>query len=210
MLSATPMAAATFFQDAAKKRTEAAVKSVESKTAAELVVAVRRSSGHYRVIDLSFGAVAALLTLAFQWLSPIAFDPALISLNVALTFAVAAVACGNIGPLRRLLAGKRCRAAAELAAKAAFVDLGISKTTGRTGILVFVSMFERTAVVVPDVAVDRTAIEGFAAIETAIERAVRAGDFDAFVAALESLGPTLAPALPRSEDDVNELPDEVA
>ncbi len=204
------MAAATFFQDAAKKRAAEAVKSVESKTAAEIVVAVRRASGQYRAVDLSFGAGVGLVMLAFLWLSPIAFDPALISVNVALAFAIAAVVCGNFDPLRRLLAGKRCRAAAELSAKAAFVDLGISKTTGRTGILVFVSMFERTAVLVPDVGVDRTAIEGFAAIETAIDRAVRSGDFEGFIQAVESLGPALAPALPRSEDDVNELPDEVA
>lgn len=204
------MAAATFFHDAAKKRAAEAVKSVESRTAAEIVIAVRRVSGEYRVVDLSFGAVIALLMLAFLWFSPIAFDPAMISVNVVLAFVLAVVLCANVGFFRRLLAGKRCRANAELSAKAAFVDLGISKTTGRTGILVYVSMFERTAVIIPDVGVDRAAIEGFAAVESAIANAARAADFDGFIKAVESFGPTLEPALPRSADDVNELPDEVA
>ncbi len=204
------MAAATFFQDAAKKRAAEAVKAVEARTAAEIVIAVRRTSGEYRAVDLTFGAVAALLMLAFLWFSPKAFAPAMISINVVLAFGIAAVVCGNVSLLRRLLAGKRCRANAELAAKAAFVDLGISKTTGRTGVLVFVSMFERTAVVVPDVGVDPAAIAEFTAVERAIDGSVRAGDFEAFIKAVESFGPALEPALPRSADDVNELPDEVA
>ena len=40
------------------------------------------------------------------------------------------------------------------AARAAFVDQGISRTRGRTGILVFVSLFEREVEVVADVGVD--------------------------------------------------------
>ncbi|CAN5414903.1 hypothetical protein BH09MYX1_BH09MYX1_36110 [soil metagenome] len=204
------MAAATFFHDAAKKRAAEAVKIVEARTAAEIVIVVRRHSGTYRATDLTAGAVAAIVMLAFLWFSPIAFAPAMISINVVLTFAITALVCANVGPLRRVLSGKRCREHAELAAKAAFVDLGISKTQGRTGILVFVSMFERTAVLVHDVGVDRSAIEGFSVVETAITAAVRSTNFDAFISAVESFGQTLETALPRSADDVNELPDEVA
>ena len=205
-----PMAARDFFQDAAKKRAAEAVKAVEKQTSAEIVIAVRERSGDYVAVDLTFGAVMALAMFAFLWFSPWSFAPELISVNVMMTFGIASLACRQLDVLRRTLGRRRCRENAELAAKAAFVDLGISKTQGRTGILIYVSMFERACVLVPDVGVDPKAIDGFTKAESALGAAVRSTSFEQFVSAVEALGPVLGPSLPRAEDDVNELPDEVA
>lgn len=206
------MAARAFFDPSARQRASDAVKAVELRTAAEIVIAVRKSSGSYRGVDLGFAAVLSALTLAFLWLSPIVFAPATMSLETAAMFVLAAFVSSSIAPLRRLLAGKRTiRTNVECHARAAFYEQGILRTTGRTGILVFVSIFERTAVLVPDIGVDPAKLgEPYAAAEKAIAHAVARADFDAFITAVESLGPALEAPLPRSADDVNELPDEVA
>lgn len=206
------MAARAFFDPSARKRATETVKAVESRTAAEIVIAVRKTSGNYRGTDLGFGAVLSLLTLAFLWFSPVEFSPAKMSLNVAAVFVLAAFVSSAVAPLRRLLSGKRnLRGNAERHARASFYDQGILRTTGRTGILVFVSIFERAAVLVPDVGVDPAKLgEPYATAEKAIQAAVARADFEAFLRAVESLGPALEKDLPRSADDVNELPDEVA
>lgn len=206
------MAARAFFDPSARKRASEAVKAVELRSAAEIVIAVRKTSGSYRGTDLGFAAVLAGLTLAFLWFSPIAFSPAKMSLNIAAVFLLAAVVSSSVPPLRRLLSGRgTLRGNAERHARASFYDQGILRTTGRTGILVFVSIFEREAVLVPDVGVDPAKLgEPYAAAERAIKAAVARVDFEAFLRAVESLGPALEKDLPRSADDVNELPDEVA
>jgi hypothetical protein len=57
----------------------------------------------------------------------------------------------NVAPLRRLLVRqKRLEADVQAAARAEFYALGISRTSGRNGILVFLSTFERCTAVVPD------------------------------------------------------------
>ncbi|HVH43033.1 MAG TPA: hypothetical protein VM925_11840, partial [Labilithrix sp.] len=63
-------------------------------------------------------------------------------------------------------------------------------------------------VVVPDVGIDPALIRTAAAnLEGSVKRPVPS--FDAFIAALDSLGPALAAAMPRRDDDVNELPDDM-
>ena len=102
------------------------------------------------------------------------------------------------------------RESVRTSARATFVDLGVSRTTGRTGMLVYVSMLERRIEVVLDSALDRALLgPEFSRAIGALELAVRRGaDFPRFVGALRSLGPILARTLPRLEGDVNELPDE--
>ena len=88
----------------------------------------------------------------------------------------------------------------------------MTRTTGRTGILVLVGMFERRARVVVDLGCEgAAATEAFAHAVRGIEASVEHLDpkLDAFVAALEALGPALAGPLPRQADDVNELSDDL-
>ena len=94
----------------------------------------------------------------------------------------------------------------------AFIDLGISKTRDRNGILVFVAAFEQRVEVVSDVGVD-TARVGAAwtdACSALLKSMKPIPRLDLFLTALRSLGPALGAAMPRKADDVNELPDEVA
>jgi putative membrane protein len=205
------MAAGAFFEDGSKKRAAEAVKAVEAKTSAEVVIAVRRTSGDYRAADYLFGIACGTVVVLVLYFLPQAFDPRTMPVDGVLATLIGVLASANLPPLRRALVLAKTRAErVGTAARAAFYDLGISKTQARNGILVFVSVFERKACVVPDVGIDPAKIDGWRGVVEAIEAAVERLDFGGFVAAVEKLGPVLAPTMPRAADDVNELPDEVA
>ena len=60
---ARSMPARAFFDEGAKAAVKAAIERIEAQTAAEVVVTVRRTTGHYRDADLLVGAACALAAL---------------------------------------------------------------------------------------------------------------------------------------------------
>jgi putative membrane protein len=206
------MVAHPFFSDEARARARDAVVDVESHTSAELVIAVRAESGSYRDADYLSGALLALALLLVLLFHPYPFETLLWPLELAAAFALGALLCSRVPPLRRALVSRaRRREAAQVRARAAFVDMGISRTRGRNGVLVFVSLFEHAVEVVPDVGVDVKALgEGWDEALAAMRAAVAPReDFGALLAAVKRLGPVLGATMPRAEDDVNELPDQM-
>jgi putative membrane protein len=199
----------TFFTDEAKRRIVEAVRDVESKSSAEIVVSVRARSDEYREIDLVAGVLAAILTLAVLMYHPAELDEDLMPVETLLAFVLVSIVVNKVAPLKRLLLPKRRRDERTLtAARAQFVEQGISCTRDRSGILVFVSELERTVCVVPDVGIDASKLgDGWNRCVTALQQAVAKLDLGAFVTALASFGPVLAQKYPRRPDDVNELPD---
>jgi putative membrane protein len=204
------MSAAVLFGDDAKKRVAAAIHHVEKQTSAEVVVMVRRTSGRYGHANVTAGSVAGITMLVFVLFHPKVVPLAAIPIDVVLAFAAATITTAYVDPLRRLFVGARVMNEAVLtAARAAFVERGISKTRGRTGILVYVSTFERRLEIVHDVGCDAsTATDAWARATRGLHEAIASSDLGAFVEALRALGPALAADLPALEDDVNELPDE--
>jgi putative membrane protein len=197
----------------AKDEVKKAIQEVEGQTSAEIVVAVRPKVAHYRHVDYLIGFVFALAVLVVLLFAETEFETVTMPAEVLGAFLLGAVFSAHVPPLRRLFASSRLvdRRVYE-AACAAFVDLGVMKTTGRTGILVFVAAYDKRVEVVTDVGVDRNVLgAGFTEALAALAKAGRKGpDLDALLEALRSLGPVLGKALPRAADDVNELPDEVA
>lgn len=209
------MASHPFVSPEARARLRRAVESVEGVSAAEVVVSVQPWSARYRHVDLLVGAVLAFACLAFMlYVERWAFPLHQFLVGTAASFVVGAVASALGTPVKRLflLPGTRL-AATRLAAKARFHDLGVGRTRERSGILVYVSLFEGRAAMVPDVGVlDRVPPEEWAGLASALEEAVAsrgvgARGVEALSAAIEALGPLLARVLPRREDDVNELAD---
>lgn len=205
------VAEADFFKEEAKRNTALAVKKVEAATSAELVVAVRRRSGDYRVAAYHWGFIFGGVVVLYLLVTPELFSVAEIALDGALAFGFGLLLAFNVSAVLRL--GVREETLARCvrdAAHAAFFDLGISRTTGRNGVLVFASTFEQRALVVTDIGID-TARLGAPWEEAceALTLAVKQRDVPAFDLALERLGPILASIWPRAADDVNELPDEV-
>jgi len=210
-LQLLPMREADFFRDDAKSRAAQAVKAVEAQTSAELVIAVRHRSGNYGVVAYHFGFGAMAAVTLILLVAPQVFSIGAIAIDGLAAFVLAALVCANVGALTRALTRATTRRLnVETAARAAFFDLGITRTSGRNGILVFISTFERTLAVLTDVGIDTKALGvGWTEARTAMDVAIRQKDFKSFVTAFERLGPVLGAAMPRAADDVNELPDEV-
>jgi putative membrane protein len=201
--------AESFFTTDAKTKIVEAVRAVESKSSAEIVVSVRGRSDDYRELDLLAGLLAAMLTLVVLIYSPAELDEDFMPAETLAAFAVASILVNRVGALKRVLLTKKRRAARILtAARAHFVEAGVSRTRDRSGILVFVSELERAVCVVPDVGIDTEKLgDGWKARLAGLEQAAASLDLSAFAAALTALGPVLEPTYPRREDDVNELPD---
>ncbi len=205
------MAEADFFSDVAKQSTARSVKNVEALTSAEVVVAVRRRSGDYRVPAYHFGFFVGGAVVLYLLVTPQVFSVGDIALDGALGFGLGLALAYNVSALlRRLVRERRLAKSVAEAARVAFYDLGISRTAGRNGVLVFVSTFEQRALLLADVGVNVGALGAqWDAAAVALSIAVKRRDLPAFEQAVESLGPLLGAVLPRHANDVNELADEV-
>lgn len=199
-----------FFQKAAKQRATVAIKTIESQTCAEIVVTLRHASATYRQASYLFGFLLSLVTLVAMLFLPYPFRLWAFPIDVTLAFVVGAFAASSSDLIRRgLTPARECHAHVRRAAREAFVDHGVSRTSGRWGVLVYVSMLERDVELVADVGIDPVSIEGWHATVAELRAAIRRLDFQGFVTSMEKLGPVLAKPFPHRDDDVNELPDEI-
>lgn len=201
----------SFLDARAKARAVEAVKAFESQTSAELVVTVKKQVRTYPEAHLLSGSVMAFGALLFLLFYPMDFDTRMMPVDLLVAFAAGYGLSRLLPPLLRLAISKtRRRESVERAAKAAFFDLGVGRTTGRTGVLVYLAVLEGMVAIVPDSGVTnearRAAVDARAALESAFVRL----DVPGFVAIIERLGASFAPTMARAEDDVNELSDDVA
>lgn len=195
----------------AKARVADVVRTIEAGTSAEIVVALRVRSGHYRHTDMLVGSAVGFCSLLVFLFHPAPFAIEPFPLIFALAFVLGAAFSAHFEPLRRLLTSRTLLDEnVRLAARAAFVDLGIGRTRGRSGILVYVSVFERRVELVHDIGIDEAALgDDYAAAKRALATVLTTSlDVAALEAALAALAPPLARVFPRSADDVNELDDE--
>lgn len=204
--------AKAFLNDDAKKALTDAVRFIESHSSAELVVAVRARSGSYLHADLIAGILAALVSLVALLFSPQPFELIWFVIDPLVVGALVGLAVSRLPGLRRALTFQRVRRRnVETAARATFVEKRVHGTTGRTGILLYISLLEREATVIHDLGVDTLATtEGWKRVVEEIEEGARRGESGATIAAwVRELGDVLAPALTRSANDVDELANEV-
>lgn len=201
-----------FFDSGGEEALLGAVQEVEKQSCAEIVVAVRRHSGSYRDANALVGAAVAAATLAFGLFSPWPFSLRWIFLDPVLLGIAAGWGANYVPALRRLVTtNAERRRRVDVHARSMFVERRVATTTGRTGILVYVSLLERAARVIADTGVVTSVPEEeWRAAVGNIEYAARRSKATAVAQAISALGPVLARCLPRAADDVNELPDEVS
>lgn len=212
------------FTDEDKQNINDAVVGAESKTSAEIVPVVATASGRYDRPEDIVGVWFALVALALAWwlLPQAAAEPGswggfpivlrLIGMLVAavVAFVLGAVVGSHVGWLRRLFT-PRSQMRDEVAARArqAFFDGRVHHTAGATGLLVFVSLYERMATILADQAIlDKLGQDALDELQEQLLSVLRAaGPTDAIVNTIRAAGDKLASVLPRADDDVNELPD---
>jgi putative membrane protein len=201
---------AKFLDGAARAAFKRAIETVETASSVEVVVAVRQRSATYRHANVAIGGAVAFVGLfamlysshVFQ-LSSILFDP----------FVVGVLAGGVVElvpQLKRYLTPPAIRARHVLrAARATFVERGVHHTTGRSGLLVYISWLERRIALVADAGLATALPDGaLARAQAELVRAMRGGGVEV-ARRLEALAPEMARAMPHSADDINELPDAI-
>lgn len=146
-----------FFSPDDLDRIQAVVKEAESKTAGEIVPYVVEQSDSYEEAIWRCAGLMTLLTLASMFFvyrfTDLWFPVGVRELALATMLAggVGAVAAHLIPPLKRFFAGKDTlhrRVAAR--ATEAFVSEEVFNTRERTGILIFISLFEHEVAVLGD------------------------------------------------------------
>jgi putative membrane protein len=198
------------FDQAAKARIEAAIAELETRTAAEVVVAVVPHSGRpwllRAVVAFGLALMAGVCFLEFG-----SYDP---RWSPFVELAVAIVAFAGLGfrPLERLLVSPAvAKRDVEEEAFALFARHGVSRTRGRTGVLILLSELERRVVILGDQAIhERLGREGWQAHVERIVAAIKRGDAAlGVVDVLRDLTQVLSEIAPVSGTNDDELSNRV-
>lgn len=222
------MAAVRMLSPEDHARVSAAVGTAEAGTAGEIVTIVAASSDGYSDIALAWAAFIAFTVLTALSFFPDAlmgvFDritghwardwTAQSVLTLAECVGIVAFLLTLLAqlwqPLRFALVPRGIRRARVAARALSFFRIGAeSRTTGRTGILIYVSLAEHRAEIMADAAIAaKVAPEVWGDAMHALLDGIRHGSLaDGMVGAVGKVGEVLAHHLPRLDNDVNELPD---
>ncbi len=204
---------ARFLDEGGKQALKAAIQSIESHSSAEVVISVRPRSGNYSHTTVTAAFIASLLMSAVLLYAEAPFALHWFLIDPALAGLIVGIVCHNFPPCQRLFTtefGRRARV--REAAQSTFFAKGVRLTQGRTGMLVYISIFERTIEIVCDAAVAQATADNpawQAAVRTLRVEMLAGSNVVKIADALKTLGPILGEKLPRAADDVNELPDDI-
>jgi putative membrane protein len=185
------------------------VRDIETRTDAEIVIAVRARSGNYRHADYLCGAILAFAGLLFLLFSPFDFQHYWVAIDVVLLFALGAYLSSRSNALRRLLTNEDYRAeAVREGAAAMFYEAGIANTEAEMGVLIYLSLLEQRLELIADRGVLKAAppLEWNERVYE-LHRAGRIPQLETLRREIEELGSLLAKYLPPTGENPNELPD---
>jgi putative membrane protein len=210
------------FTDAERERIRRAVEEAERQTAGEIVPYVVARSGRYEIAAWRGGALGALLAasaaLLAAWLND-GWGLGWLYSAWAIEFVTAAGGVAGaalawfVRPLRRFFAGpRRLAERVDLRARAAFLEEELFATRDRTGILLFVSLFEHRIEVLGDAGINQAVKpEEWVEVVERLRRGIRAGRLaDGFVDAVALCGALLhRRGVGLRDDDTDELSGDV-
>lgn len=145
------------FTDQDFERIKAAVKQAESKISGEIVPVFVERSGYYTIANYRAAMISAslffIVIIGLDRYSPslAVYDPLFIFLAVALGGILGAAVPHFIHPAKRWFVNqKHMDEATRKKAENAFLEQEVFNTRHRTGIMIFVSFFEREVIVMAD------------------------------------------------------------
>lgn len=212
-----------------RARIEEAVAQAESRSSAEIVPVIVAASDDYRWVNWFWSFLFLITASAVLWWATSAAPWAEVThrwlkdrtdysfWSVTVQDAVMLQACaalfgfalGYLGIFRRIVIPSRQSAAsAHRQALASFMAAGLTETKGRTGVLVFLSHFERRLEILADSGVnDKVSVGFWNGVGNRVIKGIHEGKVvDALVQVIEEIGDELARVAPRAPGDVDELP----
>lgn len=216
--------ASTLFCADQRQKIQETVAQAETNTSCEIVPVVASASGRYDraedVLGLWLATIAAIMVWTLyprtteetgDWAGT-SFDSGLVALvaSIVVAFLIGAVLGSQIGWLRRLFTPSD-QMTDEVAARArqAFFDRRVHHTSGATGLLIYVSLFEHRAAILADQEVlEKLGQAKLDELCNQLTDGLHQGHpTEAICAVIEAAGQQLAGVLPRAEGATNELPD---
>lgn len=222
------MAQALYLSEADHNRVSAAVAAAEANTSGEIVTIIAKRSDGYADIALAWSAFVAFTALtvlslfpdfylglvdrllghwAHEWTPQGVFT---LALGVATAKFIGMILIQQWPPLKfRLIPSHITRLRVRGRATTYFRTGAERRTTGRTGILIYLSLSEHRAEIVADEAIaSHVPPEVWGEAMIAMLGELKDGRLaDGMIAAVERVGVVLAEHFPHAADDVNELPD---
>jgi len=218
--------ASSLFSESDRLRLNSSVRLAELGTSAEIVPVVATASGRYDraedLIGLWLGVVL-MIAVSVSWPSPAASadsgswgpDPAImqiVKLTVTMVagFLLGAILGARVSWLRRLFTPTlQMTDEVRRAAQAVFFDQRIHHTQSGGGMLIYISLFEHIAVILADrqivAALGQPVLDELCRSLT--EQIHKGNLTEAICQTIQAAGNKLSVAMPREQDDVNELSD---
>ena len=220
------MVASRLFSDEDRRAIADAVRAAERTTTGEIVPVVASTSDTYERAEDLVGLAVALVAFSLTWVLGQRLVPGAdwgveheLALQLPLLLAVLAagwwlgVLLARFSPwLKRLFLLRRvAKARVLIAAHHAFDALHVKRTAAATGVVMYVSLFERQVCVCADRAVAQKIgeAEWVRACTMLIEALRRGQRREGFVAAIQHVGAVLAAHFPAVPGDRDELANEL-
>lgn len=209
--------AAKFLTEEEKREVETCVKEVEKNTSGEIVPMVVSASYHYPMSNmigaLIFGLlIAIVVTLLFSirksWGGVTALDLWLFPAVFAVCFLLFHELVKRISWLKRIFITKaEINEEVEEAALTSFYRNGLNNTRDRTGILIFISVFERRAFVLADEGINANVDTGVwqEIVDTVVQGIRQRRQAEEICRAIRRCGDLIRKAFPIKADDTDEL-----
>ena len=201
------------------ERIKTAVKTAEDKISGEIVPVFVERSGHYSLANyrgamMAAAAIFITIIIIDRYVPFLAIsDPLFIFLAVILAGLLGAIAVHTVDPLKRvMLSQTHMDQATRKRAENAFLEEEVFNTRHRTGIMIFVSFFEREVMVMADRGISKVVEqkEWDKMVRDIIEK-IRMGKVtDGIEAAILRCGEILLEkGFHKTPDDINELRDDL-
>jgi len=211
------------FTDSDLQRIKTAVKNAEDKISGEIVPVIVESSGYYSLANYRAGLIAASLTFLIVIFIDryvitnaalnIFYDPLFIFVLVVGGGVLGAVLPNFVPHLKRLLISQQnLDHATRQRAENAFLEEEVFNTRHRTGIMIFVSFFEREVMVMADRGISKVVDqkEWDKIVAELIHHIRNEKIVDGLEAAIKRCGEILLEkGFYKTADDVNELGDDL-
>ena len=208
-----------------QSRIRDAVSKAEKKTSGEIVPHIARQSAGYEVAVWRAAAIGGLaascvilpLVLFYPgWSESLAwlYDGSTQALAILAVGGLTAALTTFVPSVKRTLAGRaRMTRSVHLRAMQTFIEKEVFNTRDRTGILLFVSLFEHRIEVVGDAGINsKVTPEDWSDVVLRVREGIKAGKLaDGLVAGINLCGALLEKSgVDIRADDTNELSDEVS
>lgn len=204
--------AGNFFTPAEQERIRQAVAEAEKATSGEIATMVVARSDSYpeaAILGSVLGAatVALVISIVIHHVTIWSYLPLMLLLFFPVQLLLKNVPCFQ----RPFIAASRLNEVVTSRAVRGFYEKGLYRTKNATGILIFISIFERKVWILGDRGINlKIPAESWQELVRILAAGLKAGRAcDSLCEVIRRCGEELARHFPREQDDMNELQDEI-